>query len=407
MIFRPDLEYPQNRAVIVLSNNDGCVVARNKAAKALGIQMAQPFYQIKELVQERKVVFFSSNYALYGDLSSRVMQTLSQFSPEMEVYSIDEAFLGLEGFKDYDFLVYGKSIKQKVYKDIHIPVSVGIAPTKVLAKIANHLAKKYDQTEGVVDLSNSRFHDKALSLVSVEDIWGVGRQSATKLRALGVKNAKDFRDFPNEKLIEKLFTKIGLQIKHELQGVACIPLELFAEKKKQIISSRTFGHPVYHIEELRESVANYITTAAERLRKQESVTTLLSVYLRTNPFKNTPQYYNIGSYSFTSGTSDTRKLIRAGFSILDQIYRPGFEYKKTGVLFNHLHDKSGVQLSLFDPGDSAKDDTLMQVIDQINKREGRNSVKWAACGIENRWSMARHFTSPCYTTRWSEIIRVA
>lgn len=401
--FRPDLE---GRPAIVLSNNDGCVVARNKEAKRLQINMAQPFFQIKSIIEKHKVAYFSSNYALYADLSSRVMQTLSEFSPEMEVYSIDEAFVNLEGFNHFDLNLYGKAIKQKVFKDVHIPVSVGIAPTKVLAKIANHIAKKSEKSQGVVDLTHQKFHDRALEMVAVEDIWGIGRRSASKLRALGLKTAKDFRDYKNEKLILKLFTKTGLQIKHELQGTRCIPIEIFAKKKKQIISSKSFGKPVFELKELNEAVATYITTAAEKLRAQNSITNQLSVYIRTNPYKETQQYFNIASHHFEVGTSDTRKIITAGLDLLEKIYRSGFEYKKAGIVLNEISNKSEVQMDLFEKGDCDSSESLMDTMDLINKINGRGTLKSAACGVESKWQMARDFQSPCYTTRWSDVLKV-
>lgn len=401
--FRPDLE---KRPVVVLSNNDGCVVSRNQLAKDLNIKMAQPFYEIKDIIHRYGVSYFSSNFALYADLSSRIMRTLAYFSPEMEIYSIDEAFLDLSGFEHYDLRTYGQLIQDKIYKNIHIPVSIGIAPTKVLTKIANYLAKKSAKAKGVVDLSSAKFHDIALSMVPIEDVWGIGYRSASKLKILGIKNALQFRDYSNEKQIEKLLTKVGLQIKYELKGVSCLPIELFAEKKKQIISSRTFGRPVYSFIELEQAVATYITTAAEKLRSQKSVTSLLTVYIRTNPFKGGPQYYNLGSRHFFSGTWDTRKLIAAGLEILEDIYKPGFEYKKAGVMLNNINDKMENQLALFGKFDSKKDDQLMEAVDKINNRNGRGTVKIASCGIEQQWGMSREFKSPCYTTRWGDIPKV-
>lgn len=236
-IFRPDLE---KRPVIVLSNNDGCVVSRNALAKKVAINMAEPFYKIKNLIEQNNVAYFSSNYPLYADISSRVMKILSTFTPDMEVYSIDEAFLNLDGFNHLSLNSYGHAIKEKVYKDVHIPVSVGIASTKVLAKIANHIAKKSPKANGVVDLSSRKFHDIALSMTKVEDIWGIGRSSAAKLSAIGIRTAKDFRDYKNDKQIIKLLTKVGMQIKNELNEIPCIPIEDFAEKKKQIIPQADF-----------------------------------------------------------------------------------------------------------------------------------------------------------------------
>ena len=404
--FRPDLEA---RPVIVLSNNDGNVVARNRQAKALGIAMAAPFFQLRELITRHQVAYFSSNYALYADMSARVMQTLAPFSPQMEIYSIDEAFLSLKGMEDFNLTALGQSIKQKIWQDVHIPVSVGIAPTKVLAKLANHLAKTSTKAQGVVDLSSKKYHDQALALVPVEEIWGIGRQSAAKLRYLGIRTAKDFRDYPHNGQIQKLLTKVGGQIQQELQGTSCLPLQEFAAKKKQIISSRSFGHPVYLLEELQEAVANFITTAAEKLRAQASECSLLSVYVQTNPFKNTPQYYNLATGPFAAPTADTPHLIKRGWQLLASIFRPGYEYKKAGIWLGEISDVSGRQMDLFGAGDSPLQQQAMATCDRINQRFGPKAIQPAACGARNTqqlWKTLRSHQSPHYTTAWSDILKV-
>ncbi len=260
-VFRPDLN---NKPVIVLSNNDGCAIARTSEAKELGIEMGAPYFQIKEFCKENNVAVFSSNFSLYTDLSNRIMRSLANHCPTIEIYSVDEAFVDFTGIRD--LTEHGIFLKEMLLKNIGIPTSVGIAPTKVLAKIANHIAKKSTKANGVVNLIDEKLQDIALKRVKVEDIWGVGRANTKKLNMLGIHTAYDYREFKNEQLIQKLFTKTGLQIKHELMGISCFPLNEDAANKKEIMCSRTFGYQVIDKNTLKESVANYVTKAAERAR---------------------------------------------------------------------------------------------------------------------------------------------
>jgi DNA polymerase V len=401
-VFKPSLE---GKPVIVLSNNDGCAVARTDEAKALGIKMGAPYFQIKDLVKKHNVQVFSSNYALYGDMSRRVMKVLSEFTPELEVYSIDEAFLSLKGFSHFNLTDYGRTIRETVKKHTGIPVSVGIAKTKVLAKAANKLAKKNKTSGGVFDLTDPRIHDQYLSKFPVEDLWGIGRQSTIKLAQHRITTAKGLRD-ASEHLIERLLTIQGRRILKELKGESCITLSSLDDDKKQIISSRSFGKPVFEIGELKESIANHVTTACEKLRKQKCLTKNILVFVQTNPFKNTPQYYNSASMDLMSGSSATNKLITKSFILLDQIYKQGFEYKKVGVIFTDIQKKSFSQMDFFGAYDSAKDDLFMETIDKINAFEGKGTVKFAACGYDKFWEMLSQMKSPNYTTRWSEILEV-
>ncbi|MEZ4816097.1 MAG: Y-family DNA polymerase [Bdellovibrionota bacterium] len=401
-VFNPKL---RDRPVIVLSNNDGCAVARTDEAKALGIPMGAPYFKIKDIVKKHNVAVYSSNYALYGDMSRRVMQILSEYTPELEVYSIDEAFLSLKGFESWDLHKYAREIKESVYQRTGIPVSIGIAPTKVLAKAANRMAKKNkEQSGGVFDLRDPTLRDQALKKFPVEDLWGIGRKSHLKLAAYNIHTAHDLK-LANEKLMQKLLTIVGRRIVEELNGISCLDLEE-AKDRKQIISSRSFGRPVVHLNELRESIANHITNACEKLRSQNLIAQNINVFVQTNPFNNTPQYYNSASYTLLSGSCVTNKLIKKAFELLDQIYLPNYQYKKVGVIFNDLRPRAASQMDFFGAFDTPEELRLMQLLDGVNQREGRNTLKFAACGIEQFWKMLSKMKSAAYTTRWSEILKV-
>jgi DNA polymerase V len=401
-VFQPSLN---KKPVIVLSNNDGCAVARTDEAKALGIEMGAPYFKIKDLCKKNQVAVFSSNYTLYGDMSRRVMTLLSEFTPEMEVYSIDEAFLSLTGINK-NLTDYGLEIRQQIKQQTGIPVSVGIAPTKVLAKMANKLCKKGAlKSKGVLSLESPQQIENFLNIFPVEDLWGVGRKSAEKLHALNIKTARHLRD-ANENLIQKILTIQGRRIVRELKGESCLDLELIEKEKKQIVSSRSFGRPIYKIEDLQEAIANHVSAACEKLRRQNSYAKALIVFVQTNPFKNTPQYYNSGVMNLMSGTSVTNKLIKHAFQILQSIYKDGYEYKKCGILLADLLPKSHSQTDLFGNYDNLDEELQMEVLDKINLHHGTGTLKFAACGVNQFWRMLSEMKSPCYTTRWSELLKV-
>ncbi|MBL6988424.1 MAG: Y-family DNA polymerase [Bacteriovoracaceae bacterium] len=400
-LYRPDLH---KRPIIVLSNNDGCAISLTKEAKALGLKMGAPYFRMKQLCEQHQVAVFSSNFSLYTDLSRRVMETIYELTPEIEIYSVDEAWSNLTGIASVD--KHGRMLKETIELNTGIPVSVGIAPTKTLAKIANHIAKKSDRAGGVVSLMEKKYQDIALERVPVGNIWGIGRRNSLKLRLIGIKTAKDLRDYPNEKEIQKKFTKVGIMIKHELQGICCFPFnDKEAKKKKEILSSRTFGTPVYRKKDLQESVANYVSYASEKLRKQQSLCSIVEVFARTNPHKEeVQQYYAFNYHKALTATSDTRKLIKSAFCALEKLFKSGIEYKKAGVRLSNLTDREEVQLNIFEQMDSTKDDALMTVIDKINTIEGSRLIKSAACGVNNEaWAMLRSFKSPRYTTSWLEL----
>ncbi len=400
-LFRPDLA---NKPVGVLSNNDGCFVSRTNELKALNVTMGAPYFKVKDICKKNNVAVFSANFSLYTNMSDRVMMTLAQFSPEMEVYSVDEAFLDLSGFKHYDLVEYCREIKRVVEANTGIPVSIGIATSKTLAKVANHIGKKDKSTKGVVSLLGTKERDIALERFAIDGVWGVGRQKAQQMKAMNIKTAKQLRDFKNDSLIQKLFTKVTRMTQDELRGISCFDLSLEVDKKKEIISSRTFGQPVFDLKSLRESVANYASLACEKLRKQDSVCSVVEVWIRTNPHKEIPQYYAIDSYKLSGQTADSKKIIKYAWQVLDKLYKQGYEYKKALVKLSGIRDRNQTQLALFDENDSDKSETLMRVIDLINKRDGHNTIRSGACGVDNKaWKMKQDLKSPRFVTGWSEL----
>lgn len=400
-VFNPQT---RGRPIIVLSNNDGCAIAFSREAKAIGFgEMCEPFFQTKERIRKHKVAVFSSNYTLYDDMSKRVMSILGNYTPQLEVYSIDEAFLSLEGFDHFDLSEYGRKIRQDILRTTGIPVGVGISKTKVLSKIANKMSKK---SSGVFSMLTDQEIDSVLKNFPVRDIWGIGSASARKLNMLGIKTAYEFKMFPNEKLIQKMLTKTGREVQEELRGTPCLAMEE-VENKKNIANTRSFGHDVYDKKDLKEAIANFATKCGEKLRYQDSVCFGLTVFIHTNMFKEFEQYYGSAAHVFTTGTSDTVKLIKAAHQVLDQIYRSGFGYKKGGVILHRIVPKSENQLDLFaeDPTDNEK---LSQVLDTINNRFGPHTIKSLACGLNNKaWRLTADYKSRRFTTNWNEILEVS
>jgi DNA polymerase V len=331
------------------------------------------------------------------------MQTIIQNCPVVEVYSVDEAFADLTGIDD--ILNHGKMIREKILTNVGIPTGVGIAPTKVLSKIANHIAKKSEKANGVVYLDSERLQDIALKRTPVGDIWGVGRANSKKLNDMGMQSAYDFKVFKNEKLIQKIFTKVGLQIKHELQGINCFHLGQDVEKKKEIMCSRTFGDYVFDKNILKEAISNYIENAAMKMRSQDSLCSQITIFARTNPFKeNSAQFYMHERTNLPNPTSDTRKLLNEAFRLLDRGFRAGYEYRKAGIKLSNFNDSSSFQMNFLYESDTEKDQRLMKSVDLINKIEGEGSLKFASSGTNDiAWKMNRNFKSPRYTTSWDDL----
>ena len=403
-LFRPDLK---DTPVVVLSNNDGCVVARSREAKLLGIKMGVPVFQIKSEMLRHGILAFSSNYALYTDLSSRVMRTLEEMAPRVEVYSIDEAFLDLTGIESVLSLVeFGQQVRERIGHWIGITVCVGIAPTKTLAKLANHAAKKYPATQGVVDLTNPDRQRRLLALVPVDDVWGVGKRLSKRLNALGITTALDLAN-ASPRAIRDQFSEVLERTVRELNGESCIELEEIPPTKKQIVCSRSFGVKVTHFELLREAVCEYATRATEKLRKEQQQAKVLTVFIRTSPFKdNEPQYSNSASGELLIPSCDTRDFIELANHLLKRIWKDGFRYAKAGVMLSDFYDPGMFQPGLFDDVSTrSNSQQLMSVLDTINQ-SGAGKVFFAGQGTKKDWSMKREHLSPAYTTRWDQLPRV-
>lgn len=405
-LFNPKLTH---RPVVVLSNNDGCVVARSAEVKALGIPMGVPWFKIQDEAKRHGIVAFSSNYALYADMSNRVVEVLSGFVPNLEVYSIDESFLEVSGIPlpKGGLAAYGTGIRQRIADWLGLAVCVGIAPTKTLAKLANHCAKKgLAGTDGVCDFTELT-QDELTALfdrVKVGEVWGVGRKIDARLAAMGIRTVRKLRDADAE-AIRARFSVVLERTVRELRGISCIDLEEMVPDRQQIMVSRSFGHLVHDLDELEEAVASYIARAAEKLRSQHSLAGAVQVYIRTNIFKpEMPQYQRGVTLPLPEATSDTRILAGWARRILRRVYLPGFGYHKAGVMLLDLRRAGNRQLSLLDEqggADDARSDKLMSVLDGVNQRYGRGSLRLAAEGVDRAWRMRRGNLSPGYTTDWA------
>ncbi|HEY9826948.1 MAG TPA: Y-family DNA polymerase [Stenomitos sp.] len=397
VVFAPHL---QGKPVIVLSNNDGAVVARSLEAKRIGIPMGEPLFKIQHLIKQHHVQVFSSNYSLYGDMSQRVMQALAQFTPELEIYSIDEAFLSLDNFRQLDFFKHGLNIKATVHKWTGIPVSIGIAPTKVLAKVAGDLAKK--DAQGVFLLPEQ--YTEILAATPIADIWGIGRSHSKSLPAYGIETALDLRN-ANLNWIKQRYGVVMQRLVLELRGQRCFELELSPPTKKTITVSRSFSQKVTELSELKEAVATYTSRACEKLRRFELTTDALQIFVRTSHFEQT-YYGNSITLSLPSSSDSTPEVLHFALKGCERIYRPGERYAKAGVILLGLRPKSERQLSLWDAPATSKSDALMQVIDSINQQFGKGAIRFAAAGLKQTWSMKQERRSPRYTTRWDELPQV-
>ena len=370
-VFRPELE---GKPIAVLSNNDGCVIARSKEVKDLGIPMGIPAFKNEYLFKKHNIKVFSSNYTLYADMSNRVMDTIAEFCPDIEVYSIDESFIELSSFRNRNLTAYMQELKRKILQITGIPVSIGIATTKTLAKVANHIAKKNKQYNGVFNLLSEPDLDRVLVRVPVDDIWGIGRQYSKFLVDNNIFTAYDLK-YSNDEWIDKYLTSVGHKTVLELRGQSCIDLDMIVAPKKGIVSSKSFGKPVSSLQEMEEAVATYTTTAVKKLRSQKSVASQISVFISTNRFKETPQYNNNASYKFTNPTAYTPDFIEVALKILRRIYRKGFVYKKAGVMITDITSEDNVPYDIFTPLylDTPQKD-IMKIVDKINNTLGENTL---------------------------------
>ncbi len=406
-LFDPKLE---GVPLVVLSNNDGCVVARSAEVKALGIPMGVPWFKIRDEAKQFGIQAMSSNYALYADMSNRVVEVLEGFSPHVEVYSIDESFLSLDGFAARGFETYGTEIKQRVQDWLGLAVCVGIAETKTLAKLANHCAKKgHAGTAGVCDFTTIPPADFSalLAKIKVGETWGVGSRLAPRLEKMGIHTVQDLRNADPGRMRAR-FSVVLERTVMELKGIACLELEETTPDKKQIVSSRSFGQRIGAFEHLADALAFHATRAAEKLRSQDSVAGALTLFIRTNPFAlKEPQYQRSITIPLPEATQDTRELVKWAGRGLRRIYRRGFAYAKAGVMLSEIRPTALVQADLFGSmEDSERSDTLMGIMDRINQRWGRGTLRTASEQAEGIWKMNRGNLSPRYTTAWSELPQV-
>lgn len=404
--FRPDLK---GRPVAVLSNNDGCVISRSSEAQALGIAMGEPYFKQRDLFRCHNVAVFSSNYELYAEMSNRVMTTLEMLCPRCEIYSIDEAFCDLTGVGHCrDLTDFGREIQETVLHNTHLTVGVGIAPTKTLAKLANHAAKRWQrQTGGVVDLSNPQRQRKLMALLPVNEVWGVGRRIARRLEAMGIDTVLKLADMPAW-VIRKNFSVVLERTVRELNGKPCLALEEVVPEKQEIICSRSFGERIRHYAEMRQAIVSYAARAAEKLRSEHQYCRYLSVFVKTSPHvTNAPYYGRQGAIKLMTPTQDSRDIIEACVCCLDAIWQDGHQFMKAGVMLSDFFSQGIAQLNLFDEHPpKVGSEKLMRVLDHLNNKSGRGTLYFAGQGRQNKWQMKREMLSPRYTTRWSDVVKV-
>ena len=423
-VFNPSLK---DRPVVVLSNNDGCIIARSNEAKALGIPMGAPLHSYKALIKQNKVLVYSSNYTLYGDMSSRVMNSLNYFVPDMEIYSIDEAFLSLKKFNNKTLLDEMFTIRQSIYQWTGIPVSIGVGPTKTLAKLANRMAKKYS-SNGIYILTISNQLTNILNDIQLEDIWGISKGWANRLKSIGINNPFQLQQSDPRK-VRKLISVVGERIVYELRGNSCLALEEIVNKKS-ITVSRSFGNMINDKYNLKQALANHVARAAEKLRHQDSLCGEICVFINTNRFrKKDLQYNNSATLTFNDLTNNTTVIIQQAFKLLESLYRPNYNYKKIGVILLDLKQREKkiinqnyiIQDNLFTYNKNEKisvsqSDTHMKILDDINAKMGKMTIFYGSQGIvkqqrrekieEDKWRMRSGYKSPFYTTNWNDILKV-
>ena len=380
------------KPVVVLSNNDGCVISRSNEAKILGIKMGEPYFKIKKIVKKNNVKVFSSNYSLYRDISKRIMKTLKQFSPQIEIYSIDEAFLNLSSIKDENLLECGNKIKNIILKWTGIPTSIGIATTKTLSKIANYTAKK--EKSGVISLINSEKIDKILSEVKINDVWGVGHQLTKFYIKNGINTAYQLKNISNS-WIKKNTNVFGSRTAMELKGISCISLEIHQEKRKNCCVSRSFGTKVTKLEELKESITTHCLNAAEKIRIDNQIAKKVTVFIRTSPFQKNKNYYaNTKDIDLPIETNDSIELVKQSLNALKYIYKKGYRYQKTGIILSGLKDANIYKKNLLSTICSEeKRKKLMKAIDRTNIKYGRHTLSIAQAGLKKRWNIKRQHSS--------------
>lgn len=403
-IFRPDLA---NKPVIVLSNNDGCVIARSREVKALGIKMGTPLFKIRDVIRQQGIEIFSSNFPLYADISRRVMEILTEECPnETEIYSIDECFLNLEGLSE-DLVCYGQRVRQKVLQCTGITVCIGISTSKTLAKLANHAAKIYPATQGVVNLTSPVRQRKLLSLLKVNEVWGVGHQLSRQLMEKGIVTALDLAN-ANPSWVKQQFSILLERTVHELNGISCLPIDEVPSAKQQIVCSRSFAERITNLECMKQAVSNYIARAAEKLRQDKQKAGKVTIFIHTSRYAQGQNYYsNSGTAGFCVPTSDTREILALGMRLLEQLWREGYDYAKAGVMLSEFSVDGCEQFDLFHGGERRASDDLMKIIDHINATKGKGTIRFAGQGDANYLAGKQQNLSPAYTTRWEDLPEVS
>ncbi len=402
-VFNPKLN---NTPVVVLSNNDGCAISRSNEAKAFGIPMGAPAFKYQKVFQKNNVKVFSSNFPLYGDMSSRVMSILSKFTPNIEIYSIDEAFLKFEGFENYDLESYCKNIKDIVFRWTGIPISIGIAPTKALAKVSNRIAKKFpNQTNGVYLINSEKRRIKALKWLKIQDVWGIGFKHAERLKNIKINTAYTFINL-EDNWVRKNMSVVGLRLKKELEGKSVLDLEEVRSPKKAIATTRSFEGIITDYEKIKERISTFAVCCAEKLRAQNTNCNSIYVFVRSNKFqKNKPQYRNGILMTIPFSTNSNMVISKYAIEGLKRIFKEGINYKKAGTIVMGLDSSENHQLNLFE-NENPKHKYLMKTIDYIQKKEGQSKIKLASQDLKKRWKMKQEKLSPNYTCKINDIIKV-
>ena len=399
-LFNPKI---RKKPVVVLSNNDGCIISRSNEAKALGIKMGEPYFKEKEIIVKNNVQVFSSNYSLYGDISRRVMRTLKRFNSDIEIYSIDEAFLDLSNYSDKEVEKVGHEIRSIVLKWTGIPTSIGIAKTKTLSKVANHIAKK--KQSGVVSLIGIKNIDPILEKVEINDVWGVGRQLTKFYHKNGIYNAKQLKNKSNS-WIKKNSNVLGSRTAMELRGISCIDLETTVSKRKSCVVSRSFGKRVESFQQLKEAIANYSLNASEKIRSESLVTKSITVFIRTSPFQNRFGFYsNSKTIDLPIATNNSIEIVKTALNALEAIFKNGYRYQKSGVMLSHLSDSSNNK-NLFSSEKDEKINNLMKSIDNTNYRYGRSTLSLASAGVQKRWNMRKEYSSKIDTADFYSLPKI-
>lgn len=400
-VFNPTLRHAP---IVILSNNDGCVISRSNEAKDLGVPMGVAAFEYKAIFAAKNIHVFSSNYALYGDMSNRVIAILKKYTPDLEVYSIDESFLHFKGFENFDLIEYGKRIRKEVAQNTLIPTCIGFGPTKALSKLANRIAKKFPELEGVYAIDTEEKRIKALRWTNIEDVWGIGRQFAKKLKAKGVLKAIDFTQL-TDAYVQKEFSVVGLRLKKELEGISAIRLE-DVKSKKSIATTRSFDKTYQDKSYIEERVATFAVTCAEKLRKQQSTCELVTVFILTNRFQkeDTPYYQSI-NVSIPFPTNSSIEIVKYAKKGLDLLFKEGYRYKKAGVIVGGISPESKKQFNLFED-EPVVHRQLMQVLDTLNGKYGTKKLKLGSQDISKTWKMKQEHLSPNYTTSWDDILHI-